>query len=62
MSLACAVAQGQAVADPRLRAFLLFTVEQAIWGMSLLNRYGPTHFSQVNRYLSWRLLHLLADL
>ena len=42
----------EAVTDPRLRAFLLFTVEQAIWGMSLLNRYGPTHFSQVNRYLT----------
>lgn len=35
-----------------MRAFLLFTVEQTIWGMSLLNRYGPTHFSQVNRYLT----------
>jgi very-short-patch-repair endonuclease len=44
--------KARAVADARLRAFLLFTVEQAIWGMSLLNRYGPTHFSQVNRYLS----------
>ena len=31
---------------------LVFAFEQAIWGMSLLNRYGPTHFSQVNRYLS----------
>lgn len=38
--------------DTRARHFLLFTVEQTIWGMSLLNRYGPTHFSQVNRYLS----------
>ena len=31
---------------------LLFFVEQAIWGMSVLSRYAPTHFSQVNRYLS----------
>ena len=31
---------------------LLFFVEQAIWGLSVLNRYGPLHFSQVNRYLT----------
>jgi len=36
----------------RLRTFLLFTFEQTLWGMTILNRYGPTHFSQVNRYLS----------
>lgn len=38
--------------DTRLRNMLLFFVEQAIWGMSLLNRYAPRHFSQVNRYLN----------
>ena len=38
--------------DPRLRNALLFFVEQAIVGMSVLNRYGPSHFSQVNRNLS----------
>ena len=38
--------------DYRLRHTLLFFVEQAIWGMSVLNRYGPSHFSQVNRQLS----------
>ncbi|MGO8746113.1 MAG: DNA methylase [Thermoguttaceae bacterium] len=38
--------------DARTRHMLLFCVEQAIWGMSVLNRYGPLHFSQVNRYLS----------
>jgi hypothetical protein len=37
---------------PRIRHMLLFFVEQAIWGMSVLNRYGPLHFSQVNRYLA----------
>ena len=42
----------QDISDPRTRSFALFLVEQAIWGMSLLNRYGPTHFSQVNRYLT----------
>ncbi|RJF76302.1 DNA methyltransferase [Rhodopseudomonas palustris] len=38
--------------DRRLRSMLLFFVEQAIWGMSLLARYAPTHFSQVNQYLN----------
>ncbi len=40
------------VADRRSRNILLFFVEQAIWGMSLLARYVPTHYSQVNQYLS----------
>ena len=31
---------------------LLYFVEQAIWGMSLMNRYGPNHYSQVNRQLT----------
>lgn len=38
--------------DPRTRSTLLFFVEQATWGMSLLARYTPTHYSQVNQYLS----------
>ena len=38
--------------DPRIRRMLLYFAEQAIWGMSILNRYGPTHYSQVNRQLS----------
>jgi DNA modification methylase len=38
--------------DSRLRNMLLFAVEQAIWTASLLNRYRPTGFSQVNQYLS----------
>jgi DNA modification methylase len=42
----------QAIPDRRLRNMLVFFVEQAITGMSVLNRYGPTHYSQVNRYLS----------
>ena len=41
-----------AVDDCRLRNMLLWYVEQAIWGMSLLNRYSPSHFSQVNRALN----------
>ena len=38
--------------DLRIRHMLQFFVEQAIWGLSVLNRYGPLHFSQVNRYLT----------
>ena len=38
--------------DSRVRHMLLYFVEQAIWGMSILNRYGPTHHSQVNRQLT----------
>lgn len=44
--------KAKAYPDHRIRAFLLFMVEQAIWGLSVLNRYGPTHFSQVNRMLT----------
>ena len=32
--------------------FLLFCVEQVILGMSKIARYAPTHYSQVNQYLS----------
>ena len=38
--------------EPRTRQMLLFFVEQAIWGMSVLARYTPTHYSQVNQYLN----------
>ena len=41
-----------AVKDDRLRQMLLFFVEQTTVGLSLLNRYSPTHFSQVNRNLT----------
>ncbi len=40
------------VNDTRLRNSLYFLFEQIIWGMSVLNRFSPTHFSQVNRFLS----------
>jgi len=38
--------------DPRTRSMLLFFVEQALWTASLLNRYRPTGFSQVNQFLT----------
>ena len=51
-ALAAMWRRASAHTDPRLRHMLLYFVEQAIWGMSLLNRYGPTHYSQVNRQLT----------
>lgn len=44
--------KAHAVSDADTRRMLVWFVEQAIWGMSLLNRYSPSHFSQVNRALS----------
>ena len=44
--------KAQAHPDPRIRLFLEFFVEQAIWTATLLNRYRPTGFSQVNQYLT----------
>ena len=41
-----------AVEDTRLRNMLLFWAEQTVWGMSVLARYAPTHYSQVNQYLT----------
>lgn len=45
------------IEDVRIRQITLFWVEQAIWGMSVLNRYktimhGRTESSNVNQYLS----------
>lgn len=51
-ALAALWRKAKAHSDTRIRNMLLFFVEQAIWGMSVLNRYGPLHFSQVNRYLT----------
>ena len=44
--------RAKAYPDVRTRHMLVFTVEQAIWGLSILARYAPTHFSQVNQYLA----------
>jgi DNA modification methylase len=37
--------------DARIRSFLLFMVEQAIWNLTVLNSYRPTGFSQVSQYM-----------
>lgn len=44
--------KAEAEPDARTRQMLIFFVEQAIWTASLLNRYRPTGFSQVNQYLT----------
>lgn len=38
--------------DARTKSMLLFMVEQAFWTASILNRYRPTGFSQVNQFLT----------
>ena len=44
--------RAKAAPDTRARNMLLYFVEQAVSGMSLLNRYGPSHYSQVNKALN----------
>ncbi len=51
-AMACLWRKANVYPDHRIRQMLLFFVEQAIWGLSLLNRHSPSHFSQVNRALS----------
>jgi predicted RNA methylase len=38
--------------DKRIRTFLLYAVEQSIWGFSVLNRYRLRAYSHVNQYLT----------
>ena len=54
-ALAAVWRYAQTCPDRRTRNILLFFVEQAILGMSLLARYVPTHFSQVNQYMTGRI-------
>lgn len=51
-ALAAAWRKANAAPDTRLRNMLIYFVEQALWTMSILNRYRPTGFSQVNQYLT----------
>ena len=41
--------------NSRQKNMLMFFAEQAIWSLSLLNRYRPTGFSQVNQYMAGRI-------
>ena len=41
-----------AESDTSTRRMLLWFIEQAVWGLSVMNRYSPSHFSQVNRALN----------
>ena len=51
-ALAALWRRANACEDHRLRTVLTFFVEQAIWTSSLLNRFRPTGYSQVNQYLT----------
>jgi 16S rRNA G966 N2-methylase RsmD len=51
-ALSCLWRRATEEPDAGVRRSLLFFVEQAIWGMSLMARYAPTHYSQVNQYLA----------
>jgi 16S rRNA G966 N2-methylase RsmD/predicted RNA-binding Zn-ribbon protein involved in translation (DUF1610 family) len=44
--------KARAIQDSGLRSALLFFIEQGLWTASLLNRYRPTGYSQVNQYLT----------
>jgi len=39
-------------ADPDTSIALRFWIEQAFWGLSWMNRYVPTHYSQVNSQMT----------
>ncbi|MBK1699958.1 DNA methyltransferase [Thiococcus pfennigii] len=51
-ALAALWRKAHAIGDPGTRRMVVWFVEQAIWGMSVLARYAPTHYSQVNQYLN----------
>lgn len=44
--------KAQSYPDVRIRHMLLFLLDQSIWGFTILNRYSPSHFSQVNRQMN----------
>lgn len=51
-ALAALWRKAHSIRDVSTRRMVVWFVEQAIWGMSVLNRYSPSHFSQVNRALN----------
>ena len=36
----------------QIKRYMIYTVQQAVQGLAKISRYVPTHFSQVNQYLS----------
>lgn len=44
--------KAKTIENLRVRQLYLFTIEQIVWGISLLNRYRPSGYSQVNQYMS----------
>lgn len=51
-ALACMWRISETTRDHRLKQVLRFFIEQSIAGLATINRYSPTHFSQVNRMLN----------
>lgn len=51
-ALACMWRMSETTVDHRLKQVLRFFIEQSIAGLATINRYSPTHFSQVNRMLN----------
>ncbi len=49
--LGCAYEKVKTVPEP-YRNYIIFTVQQAVQGFAKISRYVPTHYSQVNQYLS----------
>lgn len=51
-ALACMWRMSETTVDHRLKQVLRFFIEQSVAGLATINRYSPTHFSQVNRMLN----------
>jgi len=51
-ALSCMWQVSERAKDARLKQALRFFIEQSIAGLATINRYSPTHFSQVNRMLN----------
>ena len=51
-SLSLLWTKAKEVRNQRMKRMLLFWLDQSIAGLSVLNRYAPTHYSQVNQQMS----------
>ncbi|MBO0244957.1 MULTISPECIES: DNA methyltransferase [unclassified Vibrio] len=52
ISLSLLWSKANAYPSDRIRSFLLYWLDQSIWGFSLLNRYRLRAYSHVNQYLT----------